>query len=318
MKNRYLFYKISVRTHNIEIIGMENRSKSQLKKVTIKRKVHPNDADKLDRKNDTSKIQFNDLDREKDNKVITRVFYHSSIRQNLPKPSKPPATKPYPNLPSLKPVTVAPVRAATPKLPDLKPVIVAPIQTMTKPTVASELMFSDEFVPITSESIKHVLIDIEQIAWNSRLVLVVFDECFMKPDLTFNLIKRLYEPIVGQLDFNCFFLKTNLGQLMPNIAEAYAREFEAMNQAYIICSKELSEEEVVRRACERRILFGIMTSSCIVNSLKRETFLIKKEVLLDKGAVNPTTEIRQQSFDKGKRLKLCNDMVSQAMDLLRF
>lgn len=188
-------------------------------------------------------------------------------------------------------------------LKDLQPV------TINNTIKIPEQFSNNEFLPVTSETLQHVLSEIKRLSSDSRLVLIVFNECFTKPNLKFNMIKSLLEPVVGQLDNNCVLLKSSLSKLMPNIAETYAKEFKILNQAYVICPKGKSEEEVARRASERNILYGFMTFSCVLNSVQTGTCFVNKEALLATTAAainskpNLKRTIEQQTSKKGKRLK---------------
>lgn len=250
---------------------MENKIKtSQTLKVTSKRKLYPSDVtNKSSEKDDASKIEPDGLINQTDKKIHrSRVFKPSSNRVDH----------------GLYPLQDS-------QLADIKTEI--PDDTSSR-----------QFVPVTTESIQHVLADLKRLELESRLVLLVFDDCFTQPGPSFDMIKSVVEPVVGYLDSNCILIKTSLTQLMSNISEADAKEYRIINQAYVICPKGAKEEDVIKRASERNILYGIMTFGCIFNSLKKQTFLVKKEALIAAKLSGPT-EILDKSLHKGKRLKLC-------------
>lgn len=174
----------------------------------------------------------------------------------------------------------------------------------------AETKSCNEFIPITRESIRYVQNIMKSFSSESRVVFVMFDACFAKSDLTFSIVRSKLEPVIGTIDYDCVLLKSNLTKLMPNPSKAYAREIRSVNQAYIICPKGMTEDELIQNASGKNILYGIMTFSCISNSLEKETFFINKEALLTvplKRALVQNTE--QEPARKGKRLKLNCQMI---------
>lgn len=161
-----------------------------------------------------------------------------------------------------------------------------------------------EFVPITSESISHILNTMKIYEQQDRVVTIVFDQCFNQPDITLAAIRKKFEPFFGTIGHDCVMIKTNLNQMMPNPEEAYSRQFLFKGQAYLIGPKGLSKTAFLSKVSQSTILFGIMTMGCVVLNLKRGSYLVNRRALQVDYAPK-TTVISQpvKESSKGKRIR---------------
>lgn len=176
--------------------------------------------------------------------------------------------------------------------------------TTIEPDIPS--VSSREFIPVTYESVRHVLNLMSRYSEEGCSVVVVFDTCFNYANVTIAEIREKLEPLFGKIDTGCVMIKSNLDQLMPNLDEANSRDYNLRGQAYIITRKGIDMEEFNHRANELNILYGSITMSCVEMNLKKGVYVMHKDALIEAGASPQSVEathVSDSSSHKGKRIK---------------
>lgn len=180
--------------------------------------------------------------------------------------------------------------------------------TPSKPKEEPKKIFDvrdSHFVPITSETIGHVLELMEHFEIENRVVAIVFDPCFNRPDITMDEVRQKFEPYFGEVGDNCIFIKTNIDRLVLNLDEAYKRQFSFKGQAYFIGPPAMSKAQFLAIASQSAILFGLMTIGCVKLNLKKGSYLIHREGLLKRGVRQSVlTPPATEEMNQGKRMKL--------------
>lgn len=172
----------------------------------------------------------------------------------------------------------------------------------------------DCFVPLTIETISFAINILNRFSNEGRLVFVIFDSCFTKPNLSIEEIRTNFSSMFEWIDVDCIMIRSNLNKLMPDIKMACEKQFDCLPRAFIVSREGADRADLVSKSNQNMILCGLVTFKCVIENLKSATFLMSRNALLKAGAqvdsVTRPFETELSEEKKGKRLKLSLEALS--------